>query len=68
MDEIEGTGDIDNDGIINSYDSDSDNDGCFDVIEAGFIDPDNDGIYGSGNPEVNNDGKVSEVHITHLQI
>jgi gliding motility-associated-like protein/uncharacterized repeat protein (TIGR01451 family) len=27
---------------------DSDGDGCFDVVEAGFLDPDGDGILGSG--------------------
>ena len=32
------------------FDLDSDNDGCNDVIEAGYLDPDNDGIYGEGIP------------------
>ncbi|MCR9084998.1 MAG: hypothetical protein NXH89_21375, partial [Cyclobacteriaceae bacterium] len=27
---------------------DSDGDGCFDVVEAGFLDPDGDGVLGSG--------------------
>ena len=32
------------------FDLDSDNDGCNDVIEAGYLDPDNDGVYGEGIP------------------
>ncbi|MHB0755979.1 immunoglobulin-like domain-containing protein [Polaribacter sp. M15] len=36
--------DTDNDGIINSLDKDSDNDGCFDVSESGGIDANNDGV------------------------
>jgi hypothetical protein len=39
--------DSDADGIIDSQELDSDNDGCNDVIEAGFSDPDNDGILGN---------------------
>lgn len=50
--------DIDNDGIINSLDLDSDGDGCYDVLEAGFIDGDGDGILGTGIPNVNGKGKV----------
>lgn len=37
----------DTDVIANYRDRDSDNDGCNDVVEAGFSDPDNDGILGS---------------------
>ncbi|WP_394749841.1 T9SS type B sorting domain-containing protein [Spongiimicrobium salis] len=44
----DGPADFDNDGIPNSQDLDSDNDGILDVIEAGGSDPDNDGIIGSG--------------------
>ena len=53
LDTIEGTGDPDGDGIINSLDLDSDGDGIIDYIEAqnttGFIthsgnDTDNDGL------------------------
>ena len=36
--------DTDNDGIPNRLDLDSDNDGCFDVVESGGVDADNDGI------------------------
>lgn len=47
--EITCTSDTDGDGIINSKDLDSDNDGCFDVVESGGIDEDNDGkIDGTG--------------------
>ncbi|MEC7617174.1 MAG: hypothetical protein VYD39_03060, partial [Bacteroidota bacterium] len=34
----------DSDNLADAFDLDSDGDGCFDVIEAGFLDPDNDGI------------------------
>ena len=50
--------DLDNDGIINSLDLDSDGDGCFDVFEAGLQDPDEDGILGEGTPVVDADGKI----------
>ena len=33
----------DGDNLADAFDIDSDGDGCFDVIEAGFLDPDNDG-------------------------
>ena len=33
----------DSDNLADAFDLDSDDDGCFDVIEAGFFDPDNDG-------------------------
>ena len=40
--------------LFNYIDLDSDNDGCNDVIEAGFLDPNFDGIIGTANPtEVN---------------
>ncbi len=45
---IEGSGDFDQDGIINSLDLDSDADGCPDVQEAGLPDPDDNGILGTG--------------------
>jgi uncharacterized repeat protein (TIGR01451 family) len=38
------TGDTDSDGIIDSLDLDSDNDGCFDVVESGGVDANNDGV------------------------
>lgn len=40
--------DVDNDGIPNYLDIDSDNDGIMDVVEAGGVDPDNDGQIGIG--------------------
>ncbi len=49
--------DFDQDGIPNHLDLDSDNDGIYDVIEAGGIDPDENGIVGTGNiTDLNNDG------------
>ncbi|MGB2471801.1 MAG: T9SS type B sorting domain-containing protein [Flavobacteriaceae bacterium] len=33
----------DMDNLADAFDLDSDDDGCFDVVEAGFLDPDNDG-------------------------
>ena len=49
--------DVDNDGIDNYLDLDSDGDGCFDVVESGGLDANNDGIAdGSG---FTNDGLVS---------
>lgn len=39
--------DTDGDGFKNYIDSDSDNDGCTDVIEAGFLDPNNDSFLGN---------------------
>ncbi|WP_334057553.1 choice-of-anchor A family protein [Polaribacter sp. P097] len=49
--------DVDNDGIDNNLDLDSDGDGCFDVVESGGLDANNDGIAdGSG---FTNDGLVS---------
>ncbi|NNK80704.1 MAG: hypothetical protein HKO93_04330, partial [Flavobacteriales bacterium] len=40
--------DTDSDGYIDSWDLDSDNDGIYDVIEAGGIDADGDGVIGTG--------------------
>lgn len=59
--------DMDNDGIPNALDSDSDNDGCNDVIEAydDFAqDPDVDGIFGIGPPSINPDGSVASAPYT----
>ena len=45
--------------VVDMFNLDSDNDGCNDVIEAGFTDPNGDGKLG-GNPiTVNNNGKVT---------
>ena len=35
--------DSDNDGTPDHLDADSDGDGCYDALEAGYIDADNDG-------------------------
>lgn len=50
--------DTDGDGIPNKLDLDSDNDGCFDAIEAGFTDDNFDGILGPENVVVDNLGNV----------
>ena len=36
----------DSDELADAFDLDSDGDGCFDVVEAGFLDPDNNGRIG----------------------
>ena len=51
------TEDLD-DGIPNFLDLDSDDDGCNDVVEAGFSDLDGDGILGEGDPDVDENGQV----------
>ncbi len=64
-DQSEGTGqpnsdvteDFD-DGTPNYLDLDSDDDGCNDVVEAGFSDLDGDGVLGVGDPEVDENGQV----------
>ncbi|UOB18648.1 lectin-like domain-containing protein [Abyssalbus ytuae] len=56
--------DTDNDGIPNHLDLDSDGDGCYDVIEAGFTDPDNDGILGEGPTLSDANGKVTGTNVT----
>ncbi|MAD95987.1 MAG: hypothetical protein CMB99_01535, partial [Flavobacteriaceae bacterium] len=49
--------DTDGDGITNNIDLDSDNDGCYDVVESGGVDANNDGILdGTG---FDNTGKVT---------
>jgi len=50
--------DHDGDGFSNCADRDSDGDGCFDVVEAGFTDYNNDGILGTVPVSVNNNGEV----------
>jgi len=57
--------DQDGDGIINSLDLDSDNDGIPDVIEAGGTDPDGDGIIGAG-PITDIDGDGLEDSIDNI--
>jgi gliding motility-associated-like protein len=51
--------DTDNDGIPDYLDTDSDNDGCFDTIEAGHTDGDNDGILGNSPVAVDANGLVT---------
>ncbi len=51
--------DADNDGFVNNIDLDADGDGCFDVIEAGYIDPDNDGKLGTSPVSVTAFGMVT---------
>ncbi|MGF1560327.1 MAG: gliding motility-associated C-terminal domain-containing protein [Flavobacteriaceae bacterium] len=51
--------DTDADGIPDYHDLDSDNDGCFDTVEAGHTDGDNDGILGNSPVTVDNAGQVT---------
>ena len=46
LDSYEGNGDNDQDGIPNRFDLDADGDGCLDVTEAGFLDANGDGLIG----------------------
>ncbi|QZT38810.1 hypothetical protein K5X82_07880 [Halosquirtibacter xylanolyticus] len=50
--------DTDKDGLPDRLDNDSDNDGCNDVIEAGYPDPDNDGMPGRGSQSVDAKGRL----------
>lgn len=49
----------DGDGIPDHLDEDSDNDGCFDVTEAGHLDDDDDGYLGSAPLTVDASGVVT---------
>ncbi len=51
--------DTDSDGIKNYLELDSDNDLCFDVTEAGFIDGNGDGLLGNTPPTVDANGVVT---------
>ncbi|TVZ55467.1 gliding motility-associated-like protein [Lutibacter sp. Hel_I_33_5] len=51
--------DTDSDNKINAAELDSDNDGCFDVIEAGFIDNDSDNYIGQFPLTTNSNGIVT---------
>jgi gliding motility-associated-like protein len=53
--------DTDGDGIYNSYDLDSDNDGIADVVEAGGTDANNDGIIDGFATDTNNNGIADSV-------
>jgi gliding motility-associated-like protein len=60
--------DSNDDEIANYRSLDSDGDGCFDVIEAGFIDGNNDGVLGDiSPPTVSVDGKVENIGSGYLQ-
>ena len=58
LDTVETSADFDQNGRINSLDLDSDGDGCYDVSEAGLLDPDKDGLLGSSPVIVDEFGKV----------
>jgi len=51
--------DTDGDGLTNELDPDSDNDGCFDVVESGGNDPNGDGILGEAPYTFDADGLVT---------
>ncbi|PKG52167.1 hypothetical protein CXF54_06325, partial [Olleya sp. 1-3] len=51
--------DTDDDGVPNSEDLDSDNDGCNDVLESGGLDPNGDGLLGALPTTVNANGLVT---------
>ncbi|NKI33327.1 Calx-beta domain-containing protein [Croceivirga thetidis] len=51
--------DNDGDGLANYLDLDSDNDGCFDTVEAGHSDGDNDGRLGNSPVSVDASGQVT---------
>lgn len=51
--------DSDADGNFNFFELDSDDDGCKDVIEAGFLDGDADGLLGNSPVTVNDKGIVT---------
>jgi gliding motility-associated-like protein len=53
--------DTDGDGIYNSYDLDSDNDGIADVVEAGGTDANNDGIIDGFATDIDKDGFADSV-------
>ena len=50
--------DSDSNGTLDAYSIDADGDGCFDVIEAGYIDANNDGVLGTTPVNVDPNGLV----------
>jgi len=66
LDAIDGTGDVDGDGLPNFQDVDSDNDGILDTIEAGPnpdspVDTDGDGMQDYVDTDSDNDGILDEL-------
>ena len=60
--------DTNEDEIANFRSLDSDGDGCFDVIEAGFLDANNDGVLGDVvPPQVSAEGKVENSGSGYVQ-
>jgi|GEM_PF-5017511 len=53
--------DTDSDGTSDHFDSDSDDDGCFDTEEESVNDSDNDGVAGTGTPTVDGTGLVNSI-------
>lgn len=56
---LEMCADSDSDGEADKFELDSDNDGCYDTVEAGFTDSDGDGILGTSPIVVNTEGVVT---------
>ena len=56
---VNATFDTDGDNLPDFLDLDSDNDGCFDVIEAGHTDPDNNGILGTSPVTADSNGLIT---------
>jgi len=55
--------DADTDGLPNHLDLDSDGDGCYDVLEAGFTDANGDGILADLPTIVNSNGQVTGTNV-----
>lgn len=51
--------DSNNDTVLDYVSTDSDSDGCNDVLEAGFADPDGDGYLGTSPVAINSSGMVT---------
>ena len=62
--EIEGL-DSDGDGVVNTFDLDSDGDGCNDVSEGSCLDSDGDGLVGSSPFNVDGLGRYVEKYVAH---
>jgi len=55
--------DADTDGLPNHLDLDSDGDGCYDVLEAGFTDNNDDGILADAPTTVDANGQVTGTNL-----